>query len=164
MTGATLTLYTAGRDVQTAYAALVEKELPFTVSDGDPPRSPTGKPVILAHGELLLTDTMVITEYLAESFPFPKHPRLFPGDYRERAQARELMMFLRANPGPAELFALAELVVPEDRPTLFPAWCIADADLCLALQRAGELSPKLAGYVGANGQRPSLRGPWTPGP
>lgn len=117
---------------------------------------------ILAHGETWIADSLAISEYLAERFPAPGHARLFPADLADRARARQLMMYLRGNlfalrdarptstvfgrptPRPmpdqaraeaAELERIALALLPDDRPNLFGAWCIADCDLAVALMR-----------------------------
>src|SRR5688572_29577194 len=74
-----------------AFVALTEKQLAFTTREvhldrGDQrspefiERSLTGRVPMLEHGELRLTESQAIGEYLAETFPFPDHPRLFPAD------------------------------------------------------------------------------------
>ena len=156
-----------------AMVALEEKELPYqleVVSLPMPPETQAelqrhallAKVPILVHGDTWITESLAISEYLAETFPFPDHPRLFPADYGQRARSRQVMSFLRTslftlrearptstvfgrpNPRPlsdrardeaAELERLALALVPDDRTTMFGAWCIADADLALALMR-----------------------------
>lgn len=117
---------------------------------------------MLVHGDTWITESLAISEYLAETFPSPDHPRLFPANLAERARARQIMSFLRTslfalrearptssvfgrpNPRPmsdpareeaAELERVALAVLPDDRGAMFGAWCIADTDLALALMR-----------------------------
>jgi glutathione S-transferase len=156
-----------------ALVALEEKQLPYHVEVVSLPmaadvqaqlqrRALIAKVPILVHGETWITESLAISEYLAEQFPAPDHPRLFPADLGERARARQIMSFLRTslfalrearptssvfgrpNPRPmpdrareeaAELERIALAVLPDDRPTMFGAWCIADSDLALALMR-----------------------------
>jgi glutathione S-transferase len=154
-----------------AFVALEEKQLPYelvtkvlskreTFAAGYGAR--TKKIPSLRRGDFWLAESMAITEYLAESFPFPKHPRLYPENLEERATCREVQSFLRTDlmairqerptttlwfarattPLSAEAEAtvkrLVDAVEPllaHGRPTLFASWCIADADLALMLQR-----------------------------
>jgi glutathione S-transferase len=147
-----------------------------------------GKVPALQHGDLWLTESLAISEYLAETFPFPDHPRLYPADLRERARARQIMGWLRtdlmalreARPtssvfGPPvtaplagkareqadELLRVAGRVVTPERPSIAAAWCIADADLALALMRLvknGDPVPDhLRTYAESTWARPSVR-------
>jgi glutathione S-transferase len=117
---------------------------------------------ILVHGDTWITESLAISEYLAETFPAPGHPRLFPANLAERARARQIMMFLRTSlfalrearptssvfgrpltkPLPdkaraeaAELERVALALISDDRGTMFGEWCIADCDLALSLMR-----------------------------
>ena len=119
------------------------------------------KTPILVHGELWLTESLAISEYLAETFPAPDHPRLFPADLGQRARARQIMSMLRTSMLPLreerptssvfgrpvsaplsdkaradadELVRVANAVITA-RSGMFGDWCIADADLSLALMR-----------------------------
>lgn len=188
--------------VLTAYVALTEKQLPFSLRtidleqgeqrDADyRTRSLTGKVPVLQHDEFWLSESVAIAEYLAEMFPFPSHPRLFPADFPQRARCRQVMMWLRtdlvalrqerptttvffpsarafnlplSSAGQAaadELVRVADALIPAGDQTLFPAWCIADADLAMALMRLHQnnhsLPPKLAAYTEAQWARPSLQ-------
>lgn len=156
-----------------SFVALEEKQLPYEVKtialERGEQRAPEylgpslmGKVPALRHGDYWLTESLAIAEYLAETFPFPKHPRLFPEDLRERGRARQLMMWLRtellpvreersshtlfyerthqplsetARAAAEELLRIAGQVIPEGRTTLFNAWCLADAELGFMLQR-----------------------------
>jgi glutathione S-transferase len=156
-----------------AMVALEEKRLPYKlevaslplaagVKAAMLPRAVIAKLPILIHGDLWLSESLAISEYLAETFPHPDHPRLFPGTIKERARARQIMMFLRTSsfalrearptssvfgrpttrPMPdqareeaGELERIALALIPEGRTTLFSEWCIADCDLALALMR-----------------------------
>jgi glutathione S-transferase len=58
------------------------------------------------------------------------------------------------------LVAACEQLVKPGRPTLFDAWCLADTDLALMLQRlvhnGDELPQPLVDYANANWKRPSV--------
>jgi glutathione S-transferase len=151
-------------------------------------RAVLGKVPVLEHGELWLTESLAISEYLAERFPTPGHPRIFPADLGERARARQVMSWLRTDlfalrearptssvfgapvtsalPAAAqaqadELVRIAARLIAPGRTSLFDAWCIADADLALALMRlvknGDPVAPHLAAYAEAQWARPSLR-------
>lgn len=183
-----ITLYTDSARISpyvlTAFAALREKQLEFTLRDvnlttneqKEPAflsRSLTGKVPALEHDGLWLTESLAIAEYLAETFPFPDHARIFPADLKERARCRQIMMWLRtellhlrrarptsmifmaaeraraeplgtdAELAAAELVRVASQVIRPGRPTLFDAWCIADVDLGLSLMRLHALREPL---------------------
>jgi glutathione S-transferase len=116
----------------------------------------------LRRGDFWLAESLAIAEYLAERYPFPKHPRLFPEDLEARATCRELQCWLRtdfmaireqrptttlwfsrattpltagAEDALARLLEGIEPLLAHGRPTLFEQWCIADVDLALMLQR-----------------------------
>jgi glutathione S-transferase len=125
-------------------------------------KSLLGKVPILVHGDLWISESLAISEYLAERFPTPNHPRLFPADLSERARARQVMSFLRtglfglredrptstvfgrpdakpmsdkAKADTAELLHVATTLIKPGQRSLFGDWCIADADLALMLMR-----------------------------
>jgi glutathione S-transferase len=156
-----------------AMVALEEKQLPYKLQIVPLPlpastratlqaRSLIVEVPILVHGDTWISESLAISEYLAETFPAPAHPRLFPQNLAERAQARQIMMFLRTNllalrearptsavfgrpmtrlmpdkakEEAAELERIALAVIPDERTTMFAEWCIADCDLALALMR-----------------------------
>ncbi|MEZ4403670.1 MAG: glutathione transferase [Kofleriaceae bacterium] len=182
-----------------AMTALEEKRLPYQLELVPLPipeatrvmlqaRAVLGKVPVLVHGDVWLTESLAISEYLAETFPTPAHPRLFPADLAERARARQVMSMLRtdlaalrearptssvfgrpvtapltgaAAAQAAELVRIATHLLGADRPTIASAWCIADADLALALMRLvanGDPVPApLRAYATAQWARPSLR-------
>ena len=154
-----------------AFVGLEEKQLPYELvtkmlskkeTFASDYGARTRKIPSLKRGDFWLAESMAITEYLAESFPFPKHPRLYPEHLEERATCREVQLYLRTDfmpvrqerptttlwfarattsltPAAAESAArLVDMVEPlltHGRPTLFASWCIADTDLALMLQR-----------------------------
>ena len=154
-----------------AFVGLEEKGLPYTAREVSLPQKEhhaaeyqahTGRVPALQHGSYWLAESQAILEYLAETFPFPKYPRLFPEDLKERGVCREVMAWVRSDlmpireersthtvwyqPTKAPLSDTAQLAVgrllkacdrliTEGRSTLFGQWCIADADLAMMLQR-----------------------------
>jgi len=151
-------------------------------------RALLAKVPVLVHGETWISESLAISEYLDEIFPAPEHPRLFPANLAQRARARQILSFLRTslstlrearptssvfgrpNPRPlsdrareeaAELERIALAVVSDDRPSMFDTWCIADADLALALMRliAGQdpLDHRLVNYALGQFDRKSIR-------
>ena len=121
-----------------------------------------GKVPILRHGDVWISESLAISEYLAETFPAPNHPRLFPATLSERARARQILSFLRTSlfafredrptstvfgrptvrpmsekgkAEAAELVSVATAVVKPGKHTMFDEWCISDSDLALALMR-----------------------------
>lgn len=92
----------------TAFVALTEKGLPFTIQTldlaaGDQQRGDyagrafTARVPALADGDFVLTESTAIAEYLEESFPAPGHPALYPQDRRQRARARQIQSWLRSD-------------------------------------------------------------------
>ncbi len=181
-----------------AMVALEEKGLPYTLTlwplpipdDGKATLrglSGVGKVPILEHGEIAIGESAAISEYLAERFPTPGHPRIFPAALGERARARQVMSVLRTGlfalreqrpttsvfgaPVSAPLSDAAQTQADElirlathalgDRATIASAWCIADADLALALMRLvknGDPMPDhLRAYALAQWARPSIQ-------
>jgi len=156
-----------------AMVALEEKQLPYKLEVVPIPMAPEMKQMLrdkallgsvpaLRHGDVWISESLAISEYLAERFPAPGHPRLFPADLVQRARARQVMswlrtslgalrsdrptssMFARPNVGPmtekgkadAEtLVRVASAVVAPGKTTMFDEFCIADIDLGLALMR-----------------------------
>lgn len=55
-------------------------------------RSLTGTAPVLQHGGFLVAESLAIVEYLDEVFP---EPRVLPSDVRDRARARQLMIWMR---------------------------------------------------------------------
>ncbi len=180
-----------------AFVALEEKGLPYTLKSvalnkketfAAGYNARTQRVPALQHGDFWLAESNAIAEYLAETFPFPRHPRLYPEDLKERAVCREIQGWLRSGlqtlreerpttslwfarikaPLSATAQAVADrfvaavtpLIAPS-RTTLFGAWCIADADLALMLQRLNlngtELPAPLKHYAEVNWERPSLQ-------
>jgi glutathione S-transferase len=181
-----------------AMVALEEKRLPYQLRVVPLPipadvkaqlqRSILAKVPILVDGDLWISESLAISEYLAERYPAPANPRLFPADLGQRARARQVMSMLRTSlfgmredrptssafgrpvsqplspRGRAEadeLVRVASALVEPGKRCLFDEWCIADADLALALMRLvanGDPVPAhLHDYTLAQWDRPSVR-------
>lgn len=182
-----------------AMVALEEKQLPYKLEvvplpipaaqrDELAAKAIIGKVPILAHGDVWISESLAISEYLAEVFPAPDHPRLFPADLVERARARQVMSMLRTGlfalredrptssvfgrpttapltekgkADAAELVRVARALVKPGKTSMFDAWCIADADLALALMRLvanqDPMPPHLIEYAVGNWERRSIR-------
>lgn len=153
--------------------ALDELELPYRLEPIRRPIEPELKNQLkthallglvptLVHGDFWLTESVAISEYLAETFAPPAYPRLLPADPPQRARARQVMSWLRtslfalrddrptssvfqrptnkplgekARADATELVRIAEQLITPGKTTLFDTWSIADADLALALMR-----------------------------
>lgn len=121
-----------------------------------------GKVPCLVDGDFWLTESATISEYLAERFPPPAHPRIIPEDIRTRARCRQVMsamrtsmmglrddrstasVFMKPEPKPfsergqrdaTELLRLADAWIAPGKTTLFDHWTPADADFTLMLMR-----------------------------
>lgn len=182
-----------------AMVALEEKRLPYRLEVLALPHPPERKAELqrkaliakvpmLVHGETWISESLAISEYLAERFPTPGNPRIFPADLVQRARARQVLSFLRTDllalradrptstvfgaPDPkpmspqakeqaASLLRVAEQLVAPGSSTMFPEFCIADADLSLALMRLiknGDPAPaSVVGYAQAVWARPSVQ-------
>lgn len=168
-----------------AFVALEEKGLPYTVNEVSLPdrehkrpsyRARTGRVPALQHGDYWLAESQAIAEYLAESFPFPVYPRLFPADFKERGICREIQAWLRSDLMPireerstttmfyehtdkplsvaaraavGQLFTTCDQLISEGQETLFGSWCIADTDLATMLQRLNLNGDPLPGKLKA---------------
>jgi glutathione S-transferase len=142
----------------------------------------------LVHGDFHLSESSAISEYLEELLPAPKHAPVYPGDIRARARARQIQAWLRSDFMPIreerssdfvffkregkplsaaalvsaeKLFAAVDGLLNGTDANLFGAWCIADTDLALMLNRlilGGDTVPeKLAAYARRQWQRPSVQ-------
>jgi glutathione S-transferase len=147
-------------------------------------RSLTQRVPTLTHGDFALSESSAITEYLEETFP---QISVYPQDRHLRARARQVQAWLRSDlmpirderstevifygsrPAPLsaaaekaaqKLFAGADALLPVDSPNLFGAWCIADMELTLMLNRLvlnGDPVPqRLRNYATHQWERPSV--------
>jgi glutathione S-transferase len=139
----------------------------------------------LVHGQFALSESSAITEYLEDVFPGAP---LYPADPRHKARARQVQAWLRSDLMPirmerstevvfyrakapalsangqaaaARLFAAVEALLPARNEHLFDAWCIADVDLALMLNRLvlnGDAVPqRLADYARRQWTHPAVR-------
>lgn len=185
----TLTLYVDHHWISpyalSAFVALEEKGLSYSVKEVSLPKKEhhqaaygahTGRVPALQHGDFWLAESSAIVEYLADVFPFPKYPRLFPEDFKERAICREVMAWVRSDLMPirderstytvfyqptkqplspagvaakTRLLTACDRLITEGRTTLFASWCIADTDLAMMLQRLAANGDELPAKVRA---------------
>jgi glutathione S-transferase len=138
--------------VMTVFVALEEKQLPYRLELLDLERGDQHRPDFIAHsitnrvptlriadaaGELWLSESAAIVEYLEERFPPPAHAALYPRGLAERARVRMVQGIIRSE------------------------FSIADVDLAILLQRLvhnGDALPAhLADYANHVWQRPSIQ-------
>src|SRR5258708_2082017 len=92
--------------VLSCFVALREKGLSFEVRDlalqrgaqWEPSyakRSLTARVPLLVDGDLALSESSAIVEYLEDAYGPPDHARVLPEGLRERARARQIMAWLR---------------------------------------------------------------------
>src|SRR5207248_3222109 len=60
-------------------------------------RAVLGKVPVLVDGEVWLTESLAISEYLAERYAPPGYPPIMPADVIERARVRQVMSWLRTS-------------------------------------------------------------------
>jgi glutathione S-transferase len=188
--------------VLSCFVTLREKGLPFQVKDValhtgahfDPAfaaQSLTSRVPVLVDGDLALSESSAIVEYLEDRYAPPGHARVLPGDLQARARARQIMAWLRSDlmaireersaeyvfyeherlptlaplstaglRATAKLFGAAERLVPPDAGPLFGAWCIADNDLAMMLQRlirtGHDVPTRLRDYAERQWERPAV--------
>lgn len=94
--------------VMSAYVALQEKALPFSLQtvdlDGGEHLQPgwrgyalTRRVPLLQHGDFELSESSAITEYLEDVFAPPQWERIYPHDAQKRARARQIQAWLRSD-------------------------------------------------------------------
>jgi glutathione S-transferase len=141
----------------------------------------------LKHQDFWLAESTAIQEYLAETFPSPQYPTLYPPAGRARAVCRELQHWVRSDllplrkerptstvwfqhtdvslsaDGLEAAHKFIEAVTPlisESRENLFEAWCVADVDVAVMLQRLNlngfVLPAALKRYAERQWNRPSV--------
>jgi glutathione S-transferase len=135
-----------------------------------------------------LSESSAIVEYLEDIYPAPTYPRLLPSNPQQRARARQIQAWLRSDLMPIreerpttvifdtpiqqplseaalraveQLFSVAGSLIVDPAHALFGAWCIADTELALMLNRLvanGDAVPaKLRDYVQRQWARPSVQ-------
>jgi glutathione S-transferase len=145
----------------------------------------TSRVPTLIHSGFALSESSAITEYLEDVFP---NLPLYPESVQHRARARQVQAWLRSDLMPLRQERSTEVVFnkPTDVPltlaaldavqklffaantwlkpnaeNLFGAWCIADLDLALMLNRLvlnGDPVPeRLSAYAKHQWQRPSVQ-------
>src|SRR5664280_2554592 len=159
--------------VFSSYVALKEKSLAFdlvemALVDGAhfkpdyAATSITARIPSLEHEGFCLAESSAIAEYLEETFPVPKYPRLLPENLHDRARARQLMAWLRSDldalreerstvtmfyrlrlpelsakgrRAADKLLRVAEQVIPADSTDLFGVWSLVDSEFAFMLHR-----------------------------
>lgn len=149
-------------------------------------RSLTERVPTLLHGDFALSESSAICEYLEDAFPGT--PRGYPSDVQQRARARQVQAWIRSDFMPIrverststvfqneaikplsndakaaaeKLFRGADALVGNPSGNLFDAWCIADVDLAMMLNRlvhnCDAVPEKLVRYVKTQWARPSVQ-------
>jgi glutathione S-transferase len=163
--------------VMTVFVALEEKRLPYRLELLDLERGEQHSPDFIAHsitnrvptlliqdaaGEVWLSESAAIVEYLEERFPPPAHPALYPRGLAERARVRLVQGLIRSDFLPIRqerstetifqglpiqplseqaeaarlrLVRIAAALVPEGERFITQEFSIADVDLATMLQR-----------------------------
>jgi glutathione S-transferase len=163
--------------VMSVFVALEEKRLPFRLELLDLARGDQHRPDFVAHsvtnrvptlcvrdagGDVWLSESVAITEYLEERFPPPEHAALYPRGLVERARARLVQGLIRSDFMPIReerstetiffgqpirplseraeaarmrLVRIAAALVPEGERWINGEPGIADVDLATMLQR-----------------------------
>jgi glutathione S-transferase len=152
----------------------------------------TARVPVLVDGDVTLSESSAIVEYLEDAFHPPGNARVLPASVRDRARARQVMAWVRSDLGPlreersaewvfyphseldpvrplsaegrlgaVKLIAASEQLVPRDAGPLFGAWCVADTDLAMMLQRlikCGDPVPaRLRDYAERQWERPAVK-------
>jgi glutathione S-transferase len=139
----------------------------------------------LVYGDVVLTESSAISEYLEDLFP---QTRVYPADPVSRAKARQVQAWLRsdlmairserstqvvfygvkaaplsasAQGAASKLIAAAQALLADNPEYLCGQWTIADTDLALMLNRlilnGDDVPPALVDYAQRQWQRPSVQ-------
>jgi glutathione S-transferase len=138
--------------VLSCFVALHEKQLPFelrtlSLQNGEHRQPPfvglslTARVPVLLDGDLSLSESSAIVEYLDEKFPPPTYARVLPVDTVHRARARQVMAWVRS-----DVSALRE-ERPTDYVFLPPAVVGSPPPLSPAGQAAAEKVVRVAGSL-----------------
>lgn len=148
-------------------------------------QSLTQRVPLLVDGDFRLTESSAITEYLEDAYPGTP---LYPVEPKARARARQVQAWLRSDLLPIrgerstevvfygapvaplseqareaarKLFQAAEALLAPGAHYLFDAWCIADVDLALMLNRlvlgGDEVPARLVEYARRQWEKPSVQ-------
>ncbi|NYT61508.1 glutathione transferase [Alcaligenaceae bacterium] len=151
----------------------------------------TSRVPTLVAGDFALSESSAIIEYLEEAYASPDFVSVFPTDLQHRAKARQIQAWVRSdlaelraerptsviysakNPktlsAPAQkaadkLLRIADTLIDDQGNPLFGAWCIADVDFSVMLNRLcanGDTVPlKIRKYVDRQSQRPCVETWW----
>ncbi len=184
--------------VMSVFVGLEEKGLPFRLELLDLGKNEQHQPDFVAHsitnrvptlrhGEVWISESLAILEYLEEQFAPPGHPRLYPLSAVERARVRMAQGLLRSDFMPIReerptesifqgaairplsekaeaarirLIRIATALIGTRR-SIASDFSIADVDLAVMLQRlvhnADPVPDPLVDYTRAIWQRPSLQ-------
>ena len=169
---------------QVALERGAQHEAPFAA------QSITSRVPVLVDGDFALSESSAIVEYLEDAYAAPRYPRVLPEDVRDRARARQIMAWIRSDLMPIreqrsaeyvfyphavlkplstlndagqravdKLYAAADRLVPASG-HLFGAWCVADTDLAMMLQRlvktSSDVPAKLRAFAESEWQRPAV--------
>jgi glutathione S-transferase len=107
--------------VLACFVALREKGVPFEVNDvalhtgahfdaAFAAHSLTSRVPVLVDGDLTLSESSAIVEYLEDRYAAPGHAHVLPEDVRSRARARQVMAWLRSDLMPIREERSAEYV------------------------------------------------------
>jgi glutathione S-transferase len=144
--------------VLSCFVALREKGLPFEMKtvalDQGAQHQPefakqslTSRVPVLVDGDIALSESSAIVEYLEEAYPSPAHARALPSDVRTRARARQIMAWLRSDLLPIREERSTEYVFyPHDQlPPFSPLSPAAARSAAKLLTAAEQLVPADAG-------------------
>lgn len=146
--------------VMSAYVALHEKGLPFSVKTIDlhsgaqhqpnwPGYRQTRRVPTLVIDDFELSESSAIAEYLEERFAPPQWERIYPHDMQVRARARQIQAWLRSDLQPLRQERSTEVLFAGAK----------EAPLSAVAQASAEKLLTIAGELLAHG-KPNLFGEW----